>query len=119
MTAHDHADAGHQLARGERLDHVVVRAAVEARQLVVLLAPGGEHEHGGVPQRAQLPADGKAVHVGQHHVENDGVVGVFPAQAEGLPPAEGAVGAVTLVPGKASFRAPTISKEMQKNVNGA
>src|SRR5579884_198444 len=40
----DRPDAGHQLTRAERLGDVVVRPHPEARELVGLLHPGGEHQ---------------------------------------------------------------------------
>lgn len=73
--ADDGADAGEQLARGEGLGDVVVGAGLEAEDAVGLLVAGGQHEHGQVGARAQLPAHREAVEVGEHEVEEDGVVG--------------------------------------------
>src|SRR6266446_1914653 len=46
--AGDRADAGEQLARRERLGHVVVGAHLEAEDLVTLLDAAGVHDHGDV-----------------------------------------------------------------------
>ena len=49
-------DAGHQLARRERLGHVVVGAGREADDPVDLLDARGQHHDVGVAERADLPA---------------------------------------------------------------
>ena len=67
------AHPGGELARAERLGHVVVRTEVEAEQHVVLLGPGGQHQHREVGLAAQDPADVEAVDAGQHHVEHEQV----------------------------------------------
>jgi hypothetical protein len=68
------ADARHQFARSERLDHVVVGADFEQQHLVELVVHGAEDDdrrlHGG---GAQLLADFRAAHAGkpqvhQHHI---------------------------------------------------
>src|SRR5215212_873894 len=63
------SDAGQQLARRERLGHVVVGAGVEADDLVSLLAPRRQHDHRPVPELAQSPAHFHAVQVRQADVE--------------------------------------------------
>jgi hypothetical protein len=65
------ADAGEQLARREWLDHVVVGAALQPLDAVILVGAGGEHDHRHVVAGTQRAADGKAVLPGQHHVEED------------------------------------------------
>ena len=68
--------AGHQLAGGEGLDHIVVGTALQARQLIVFLAAGGEDDDGGVDVAgAHLPQAGHAVHEGHHQVQDDQIEG--------------------------------------------
>ena len=66
-------DPGDELAGRERLHEVVVRAHRQAHDPVDLLAAGGEHQHVGVGERAQPPADLDAVEARQHDVEDDDV----------------------------------------------
>ena len=74
--AQQRAHARQQLAQRERLDEVVVGAGVEARDAVVDLFAGGEHQHGRpVAALAQAPADLQAVDVGHRHVEDHDLVG--------------------------------------------
>ena len=63
-----------ELAHRERLGDVVVRAELEAEDLVDLLGLGREHDdRHGLALGAQAPADLEAVHARQHHVEDDQV----------------------------------------------
>ena len=59
-----------ELARGERLRHVVVRAELEPDDPVGLLAARGQHDHGQLRARADPPAELQAVRSGQHDVEH-------------------------------------------------
>jgi hypothetical protein len=57
-------DAGQQLVDLERLDEVVVGAALEAEHALVELAAGREHDdRGDRAEAAQLAAHGEAVEV--------------------------------------------------------
>ena len=75
-------DARHQLRQVERLDQVVVRAHVEALQLVLELVAGREHQdgRGELGVLAQALADADAVESRQHH---DGVEGLGHGQVHG------------------------------------
>ena len=76
----------------ERLDQVVVGAAVEAGDAVLDLAAGGEHQHRRPDERlAQAPAGLEAVDPGQHHVEHDRVEGRGGRHPEGVLSAGGDV----------------------------
>ncbi len=66
-------DAGDELARVERLGHVVVGAQFEADDLVDVVVARGEHDHGDARALAQLAADGESVHLRHHDVEYDEV----------------------------------------------
>ena len=66
--------AGHQLARGERLCDVVVRAEAQAPDLVDIVLLGRDHEDRRVPLRPDLPADLEAVRPGQHEVQDVEVI---------------------------------------------
>ena len=67
------AHPGDELPRGERLGHVVVRAELQADDLVDLAVLGGQHDHRDVGALAQRPADLAAGQAGQHEVEQDQV----------------------------------------------
>ena len=67
------ADAGRELARRERLRHVVVGAELEPDDPVGLLASRGEHDHRELRAGADPPAQLEAVRSGQHQVEHDEV----------------------------------------------
>ena len=74
--APERAQPRHELGERERLDEVVVGAAVEAGDAVLDRVARGEHEHGRPDAVvAQPAADLEAVDAGQHHVEHDRVVG--------------------------------------------
>ena len=72
--AEQRTDAQRQLLERERLGHVVVAAADEAGDAVILGVAGGQEDHRDeVAVCAQPAADLEAVDVGQHHVEHDEV----------------------------------------------
>ena len=71
--AHVRLDARHQLAHGERLCDIVVRAQLEAHDLVGLLLSRGQHDDRNVALRTHAAADLEAVHLGQHDVEQNEV----------------------------------------------
>ena len=87
-------DPRHQLLGAEGLDHVVVYAQLEAEELVVLLAPGGEHDDGDVLALADLLAGRIAVELGHHDVHDNEVVVVEHALVDGLHAVLGLVGLV-------------------------
>ncbi len=67
--------ACHQLARREGLDDIVVRAALKAGELVVLLAAGSKNNDRGVyPPCAHLAQAGHPIHKGHHKIQNYKVV---------------------------------------------
>ena len=69
-----------QLRELERLGEVVVGPGVEARDLVLGGRPGGEHEDvGGDPGGAPALQERQPVHLREHDVEDDHVVGRGPA----------------------------------------
>ena len=73
--AAERAQPRDELGERERLDEVVVGAAVEAGDAVLDRVARGEHEHGRPDAVvAQAAADLEAVDAGQHHVEHDRVV---------------------------------------------
>ena len=69
MTFEQHLHAHQQLSEVEGLHHVVVGPHVEALQLVVGRAQGGEHQDGdALVGLAYRPAELKAVQLGQDDV---------------------------------------------------
>ena len=73
--ANQGAKAGEQFFQLERLGQVVVGAEVEAANLVVDGAEGGQHQHMGLEAVAPpVLQESEAVNLGQHQVEDDGVV---------------------------------------------
>jgi len=68
-------DSGHQLARAERLDHVVIGAHPQPANAVGLFAPSGEQNdrHGGRGVATQATTDLDSVHARQHDVQDDQV----------------------------------------------
>ena len=80
--AEDRADAGGELAQAERLGHVVVRAELQAHDLVHLAVAGREHDDRDLRLRAEDPADLDAGQLRQHEVEQHQVrlVGAEPDQ---------------------------------------
>ena len=66
-------DARAQHERGKGLCHIVVRAALQALQLVELLGPRGQHhdrQAAGALARADAAQHGKAVRARHHDVQN-------------------------------------------------
>ena len=73
--ARERAQPRDELGERERLDEVVVGAAVEAGDAVLDRVARGEHQHGRPDAvGAQPPADLEAVDAREHHVEHDRVV---------------------------------------------
>ena len=54
----------------EWLCHIVVRAVIIAFQFIVLRTPGGEHDNGHIAHFPRHLADGKAVQMGHHHIQD-------------------------------------------------
>ena len=68
-----------------RLGHVVIGPHLEADDLVHLLVPGGQHEHGRLGAvAAQASERLEAVDAGHAHVEDDEVGGQLVGKGEGL-----------------------------------
>ena len=70
--AQGHPHSGQQLVQAEGLGQVVVRAQVERRHLVPLLAAGGEDDDGGL-SLPDAPDHGQAIDARQAQVEQDDV----------------------------------------------
>ena len=63
-------DPGQQLPHGEGLGDVVVGAQLQAKHLIRLLLPGGEHDDRGGPALSlQAAAHLEPVHLRQHQVQ--------------------------------------------------
>jgi hypothetical protein len=75
--AHHGADVGFEFAQVEGFGQVMVGAAVEADDLVVLRVAGGKDDHRGpVVALAQFAQDGNAVLFRQAEVKDTGIVAV-------------------------------------------
>ncbi len=69
-------DAGEEFTEGERLDHVVVPAGLEAADAVIDGAFGAEEEHWCADVLgAEVADEADAVEFGQHDIDDGGVVG--------------------------------------------
>jgi hypothetical protein len=68
------AEAGVGFVEVEGLDEVVVGAEVEAAHTIIEGTAGGEEKDGGAFFQAETAEDFPAVELGQHDIENDGVV---------------------------------------------
>ena len=72
-SAQNRLDAADELARRERLGHVVVGAELEAQDAVDLVAARRQHDDRDAGVRAQVAGDVEAGLAGQHDVEDDQV----------------------------------------------
>lgn len=71
-----HLHARQQLGQPERLGHVVLGPQLQAHDLVHLGPARAQHHHRRLVARvARLPQHLEAVHLGQHHVQDDQVKG--------------------------------------------
>ena len=61
---------GEQLARPERLRHVVIGAGRQRADLGLLLTDGREHDHGHIAPLAQPPAQLDAIPIGEQQVDD-------------------------------------------------
>ena len=77
-------DARHQLARAERLAHIVVGAQFQAQHTVDLLVAGAQHQDGGRALRADLAAQVQPAAIGQAHVQHQQVKGAGLQGAAGV-----------------------------------
>jgi hypothetical protein len=79
----ERADAGQKFLRAERFDEVIVGADIEAADPILHLSFGGEHENGnGIGQAPQFAAEGVAIELGHHQVEQDEVGLLFDGPPE-------------------------------------
>jgi len=96
--SHQRAEASQQLGERERLGQVVVGAGVQTRDAIGDRVPRGEHQDGAPsPRFAQLPAHLEAVQVGQHQIQDDGVVGVLGPEPHGVLATAGDIDRVALL----------------------
>jgi hypothetical protein len=84
-TAQARAHPRHQLARRERLGHVIVGAQFQAEHAVHFIVAGGQEDHRQLRRRpgcTQPPADLETAQVGQAHVQHHHVdiAGLQPLQ---------------------------------------
>ena len=71
-TPQQRPQAGHHLFEGERLDHVVIGAGLQAAHPVLDRVAGSQHQHPArYPPLAQAPADIEAIQAGDCDVEDD------------------------------------------------
>ena len=92
------ANARHELREGERLDEVVVGPGVQPLDAVADVVAGGEHEDRRPSAPGpQLSADGEAVELGEHDVEDDRVVRVLGPRPQPVRPGRRDVDGVPLL----------------------
>ena len=83
--AQQRAHAREQLAKSERLDEIVVGSGVQARDAVVHLPAGGQHQHrGAVAALAKDTAHLQPVDVRHRDVQDHGLVAGRPEKVERL-----------------------------------
>ena len=64
-------DAGQQLAHIERLRHVIVRARVQRRNLVIFMLAYREHDYGDLRPLAEAPYDLNSIQIRQPQVKDN------------------------------------------------
>ena len=69
-------DPRHQLAGGKRLFDIIIGAKHQAANFVHILATRRHHQDGDVLLGPYGLADGKTVHTGQHHIQQNQVKGL-------------------------------------------
>ena len=62
-------NTGHQFLHFKGLDQIVVCAHLKARDAVIHIALGRQHDDGGSPLLADMGAHSPAVHDGQHNIQ--------------------------------------------------
>ena len=89
-------DPGQKLLHAERLDHVIIGAAVQPADAVRLVAPGGEDDdRQRRPQTADLAENLQAVAAGQHEVQQQQVAGLRQGHFQSLVAVPGLQGSIT------------------------
>ena len=74
----------HQFPRRKGLHHIVVDAGLKAEQLVVFFSTGRKHNDRNALLFPDLLAGGIAVQPGHHHVHDNDIIVVFPAECNRL-----------------------------------
>jgi hypothetical protein len=83
LAAKEGTDAGEELGEGKRFDEIVVRAAIESGDAISYAVAGSEHKDRGVAaSSAELTTEGKPIHLGEHDIEDDGVIVVIDSEGE-------------------------------------
>src|SRR5229473_6433041 len=82
--AKERAHAREELLVCERLDQVVIRAAVEASDTLFRATQRGEQKNRKLGGRPQAPANRDAVEAGQHDVEDHKIRGPLTRAAQGV-----------------------------------
>lgn len=72
-TPQDGLDSRHDLARGERLGHIVVSAEFETENPIDLIIASGQKQYGNVTRCSDLSADIEAGHAREANIEHDEV----------------------------------------------
>ena len=69
--SHDGPDPGQQLARIEGFGEIIIRAAFQTLDAVVVLSEGGQHQDRCAALLTQSFARSQPVFAGHHHIEHD------------------------------------------------
>ncbi|EJW98246.1 hypothetical protein EVA_13646 [gut metagenome] len=67
--AHNSTHSGHNLAGRKRLDYIIVSANIQAHNLVIILASGGNHNNRHHRNAPQLAAHLKAINLRHHNIQ--------------------------------------------------
>src|SRR5436190_22317 len=97
----DRADPRDQLARTERLGHVVVGARSQSLELVLLRRPRRDHDDRNVGSFTKRPADIETGEPGEHEIEDDEIRRTLGGGGEGV---GAGVREIDLVPGVAQVQ---------------
>ena len=80
--AQQRADAGLQLQNVEGLGQIIIRAMVEAYQLVHVIGFGSEHDDGHIREFPDLLAHLKPIEFWQHDIKQYDIISILPRHSQ-------------------------------------
>src|SRR5882762_2435485 len=77
------ADAGEQLGKGERLNHIIVSTEIESFDTIAYFIPGGQKDHGWLATfGSQTAEDCPTIQTWKHDIEQQEIVVIFERQPQ-------------------------------------